>query len=135
MIQFEITNSPDDSVKNQYQFFQNTIYIGRKSGNLQIQDNQLLESHLMIEVLDNDLIIHPQKDVTNYLIDGKRSSSIRKLKKGQTITIGTTTMKILQFEYSELKSKKKVLDDKLAQLVDNNSPRVQVIEILAKLMK
>ena len=89
----------------------------------------------MIEVVEKDLIIHPQKGVESYLIDGKRSSSIRKIKSGQVITIGSTKFKVLSFEETPVSSKKKILDEKLNRLLEANSPRLVVIEKLAKIMK
>jgi hypothetical protein len=135
MIHLEIISSPDSNILTQFQFFQNELYLGRNSGNLHIQDPALLGSHVMVEVVEKDLIIHPQKGVEFYLIDGKRSSTIRKIKTGQIITIGTTTFKAVNFEETQNRTKKQILDEKLNQLIEENSPRLAVIEKLANLMK
>lgn len=135
MIHLEIISSPDSNILTQFQFFQNEVYLGRNSGNLHIQDPALLGSQVMVEVVEKDLIIHPQKGVESYLIDGKRSSTIRKIKSGQIITIGTTSFKVLGFEETQNQSKKQILDKKLNQLVEENSPRLAIIEQLANLMK
>lgn len=135
MLQLEIISSPDQSVINLYQFFQNELYLGHSTGNLRISDPELMASHLMIEVVENDLIVHPQKGVTAYLIDGKRASTIRKIKTGQTLKIGNTTLRVLSYSYTEFKTKKTVLDEKLATLIETNSPKLAVIEKLAGLMK
>ena len=89
----------------------------------------------MIEVVEKDLIIHPQKDVESYLIDGKRASNVRKIKMNQKITVGKTTFKVVNFEETTFHSKKSILDSKLNQLVEENSPRLAAIEKIAKLMK
>jgi hypothetical protein len=135
MIHIEIISSPDSNILTQFQFFQNELYLGRNSGNLHIQDPVLLGSHVMVEVVEKDLIIHPQKGVEFYLIDGKRSSTIRKIKTGQIITIGTTTFKVVNFEETQNRTKKQILDEKLNQLVEENSPRLAIIEKLANLIK
>ncbi len=135
MIHLEIINSPDKNILSDFQFFQNEVYLGRSSGNLFINDPELNKSHVMVEVVEKDLIIHPQKGVESYLIDGKRASNIRKIKAGQIITVGKTTFKVLSFEVTELQNKKRILDEKLAKLIDSNSPRLVVIEKLAKLAK
>lgn len=135
MIHLEVLSSPDKNVLSSFQFFQNELYLGRSAGNLHIQDPELYESHLMIEVVDKDLIVHPQKNVESYLIDGKRASTIRKIKINQKITMGTTTFKVIAFEETQFASKKSILDNKLNALVEANSSRLQVIEKLAKLMK
>jgi ASC-1-like (ASCH) protein len=135
MIHLEIINSPDKNILSDFQFFQNEVYLGRSSGNLFINDPELNKSHVMVEVVEKDLIIHPQKGVESYLIDGKRASNIRKIKAGQIITVGKTTFKVLSFEVTEFQNKKKILDEKLGKLIESNSPRLVVIEKLAKLTK
>jgi hypothetical protein len=135
MIHLEIISSPDSNILTQFQFFQNEVYLGRNSGNLHIQDPALLGSQVMVEVVEKDLIIHPQKGVESYLIDGKRASTIRKIKPGQIITIGTTSFKVLGFEETQNQTKKQILDKKLNKLVEENSPRLAIIEQLANLMK
>jgi hypothetical protein len=135
MIHFEILKSPDSSMITKIEFFQNVIYIGKTKGNIILNDTSLLESHVMIEVINNDLIIHPQKNVDYYLIDGKRATSIRKIKTNQVITIGQTSFKIINFEETKLKSKKNTLDEKLNILIESNSSRLEIIEDLAKMMK
>lgn len=135
MIHLEVLSSPDKNVLSSFQFFQNELYLGRSSGDLHIQDPQLFESHLMIEVVEKDLIVHPQKNVDSYLIDGKRASTVRKIKPNQKITLGNTTVRVIAFEETIFNSKKTILDNKLNSLIESNSPRLQVIEKLAKLMK
>lgn len=135
MIQLEIIKSPDKDVEMNFQFFQNEIYLGHTKGNLQIKDSELLASHLLIEVVEKDLIVHPQKNVSSYLIDGKRSSTVRKINANQIITVGQTSFKVTNFEETQFPSKKAILDQKLAKLADENSPRMVVIEKLAKMMK
>ncbi len=135
MIHFEILKSPDAGMITKIEFFQNVIFIGKTKANIIIADPSLSESHVMIEVINNDLIIHPQKNVDYYLIDGKRATSVRKIKIDQVITIGQTSFKIIKFEESKLKSKKNTLDEKLNSLIETNSSRLAIIETLAKMMK
>ena len=135
MIHFEILKSPDAGMITKIEFFQNVIFIGKTKGNIIIADPSLSESHVMIEVINNDLIIHPQKNVDYYLIDGKRATSVRKIKPDQVITIGQTSFKIINFEESKIKSKKNTLDEKLNSLIETNSSRLAIIESLAKMMK
>ncbi len=135
MIKLEFIKSPDFDVLNTFQYFQNEIYIGRTTGDLKIKDPSLHNTHLMIEVVEGELILHPQTDVDFYLLDGKRASSIRKIKKGQIITIGSSQFKILEFEQTPFPSKKKILDQKLAQFIEENSPHLKCIEQLANMMK
>lgn len=135
MIKLEITESPDNNVISAFTYFQNQIYLGRNSGDLWINDNELLTSHIMLEVIDKDLLIHPQSGVEYYLLNGKRASVIRKLKMNDKITIGKTVIRILGFEETKRPSKKELLNNKLNQLVEENSSRIPVVESLSRLMK
>lgn len=135
MIHFEITDGPDLNTLSVFKFFQNQIYLGKSSGDLWIKDSHLLASHVMLEVVENELLIHPQKGVEFYLINGKRSTNVRKLKVQDTVSIGQTTFKIYGFEETLKESKKSVLDRKLNQLIEENSKRLIVIENLTKEMK
>lgn len=135
MIQFEITEGPDFNVHAPFKFFQNQIYLGKNSGDLWIEDPELLNIHIMLEVVGKDLLIHPQKGVPFYLLNGKRATTIRKLKSLDQIQIGKTHLKILAYEETVLESKKFVLDAKLSQLIKENSSRLAVVELLTKKMK
>lgn len=135
MIQFEITTCPDSNVIAPFTFYQNQIYLGKSTGDLWINDNSLLASHAMLEVIEKDLLFHPQKGVEFYLLNGKRSSSIRKLKINDTITLGKTTIKIVNFQETQRDSKKVILNNKLNKLIEENSQRLTVVEKLTKLMK
>lgn len=135
MIHLEITDSPDNNVVSMFRYYQNQIYLGRTTGDLWIQDNEILPSHLMLEVIATDLLIHPQKGVEFYLLNGKRATNIRKLKINDVITIGRTNLKVVGFSETVRESKKDLLNKKLNQLIEENSSRLTVIESLTKLMK
>lgn len=135
MIEFKVVASPDEDVLNTFKFFQNQVYLGKTSGNLMIKDSELERTHLMIEVVENELIVHPQKNVSHYLINGKRAATVRKLKAQDVLTLGKTQIKILAFEVTNLTSKKDILSTKLAQIAESNSALMPVIEQLSKLSK
>jgi pSer/pThr/pTyr-binding forkhead associated (FHA) protein len=135
MIKFQITESPDQEVVSTFEYFHNLIYIGRTLGNLTIHDPQLLRSHLLIEVVGTDVIVHPQKEVEHYLLNGKRATTPRKIKVGDVITFGKTALKVLAFEETPPSSKKNILNEKLNALIEAGSPKLPVIEALSKLSK
>ena len=135
MIHFEIIESPDQNVLSTFKYFQNQIYLGRSSGDLWVTDNSMLVSHAMLEVIGKELLVHPQKGVEFFLINGKRASNIRKLKANDKLSFGNTTIKILGFEETVRDSKKEILNNKLNKLIEENSGRLNVVEKLTKLMK
>ncbi len=135
MISFQIIDSPDLNVLREFTFFQNLIYLGRKRGNLCIDDPELHESHLMIEVIGPILQVHPQTNVDHYLLNSKRATEIRKLKVGDTVTMGNTQLKILRFEETGEETKKEILNRKMEELIASNSPKLELIEELAQLSR
>jgi hypothetical protein len=135
MIQFEITSSADENVIAPFCFHQNQIYLGRSIGDLLIKDHEIRNSHMMIEVIGSELLIHPQKDVEFYLLNAKRASMIRKVKIGDVVTIGKTTFKIIAFNETKRATKKEILNEKLNELIEENSSCLPVIESLTKRMK
>lgn len=135
MIKFEIVESPDQEVLSTFEYFQNLIYIGRTNGNLTIQDPELHRSHLWIEVVEGEVIVHPQKDVEFYLINGKRATTPRKIKVNDNVSFGKTTLKLVSFEETTPTSKKNTLNQKLNSLIESNSHKLPVIEGLSKLSK
>lgn len=135
MIHFEVIESPDQNVLSSFKYFQNQIYIGRSTGDLWINDNSLLASHAMMEVIGKELLVHPQKGVEFFLINGKRASNIRKLKVNDKVSFGNTTVKILAFEETIRDTKKEILNNKLNKLIEENSSRLNAVEKLTKLMK
>lgn len=135
MVEIQIIESPDENVISSFKYFQNQIYLGRTHGDLWIQDSAMAASHAMFEVIGKDLLIHPQREVEFYLINGKRASAIRKLKVNDLITLGQTIVKVISFAETNRDSKKNLLNHKLTQLVEQNSDRLQVVESLTKRMK
>lgn len=135
MIRFEITESPDHEVLNTFEYLHNMIYIGRTSGNLTVQDPSVLRSHLFIEVVGEEAIVHPQKEVEFYLINGKRATTPRKIRTNDTVTFGKTTLKLLAFSETPSFSKKTVLNQKLDSLIESGSNKLPVIEALSKMSK
>ncbi len=135
MIKFSITESPDQEVLSTFEYFHNLIYIGRKTGNLTIHDPALHGTHLLIEVVGEDMIVHPQKEVEFYLINGKRATTPRKVKLNDMVKIGNTTIKLIAFQETPVTSKKATLNKKLDHLIEENSHRLPVIEALSKLSK
>src|SRR5690554_1657238 len=135
MIEMEILESPDRDVIGHYALSKNEIYLGQVLTDIQIKDPLLLNSHAFMEVLDDTLLFHPQKHAGHYQLNGKRALTIRKLKNGDVIQIGQTKFKIISFNYTHDPSRKEILDQKLASFIENQDPRLEVIEMLGQMMK
>lgn len=135
MIQFEITESPDQDVIGDYLLSKNEIYLGSLLTDIIIHDPEIRKSHAFVEVIEDKLLFHPQKDVPFYLLNGKRALTIRKLKAGDMVQIGKTKIKIVGFNYTANPTRKEILDSRLQQFIDRQDSRLTVIEKLGQLMK
>lgn len=135
MIHFEIIQTPDINVKASFQYFKNEVYLGSNALDLVIHDPGIKSTHLMIEIPEKELLVHPQKGVEYYLINGKRATSIRKIKINDTISFGNTVLKIIAFSRTNYPSKKEILDQKLNQLIEEGSTRLPAIEMITRMIK
>lgn len=135
MIEFQVLQSPDLNAVAPFKYSLNQVYIGRTSGDLWLNDPHLRPAHILLEVVGTELLVHPQRGVEYFLINGKRASAVRKIKLMDELTIGETIIKILSFKETIFETKKDLLNTKLGRLIDENSPRLAVIESLGRLMK
>lgn len=135
MIQFSIVESPDQDIIGDYHLFKNEIYLGTTLTDIIIHDSEIMKSHAFMEVVEDKLLFHPQRGVPFYLLNGKRALTIRKLKAQDIIQIGKTKIKINHFEFTPYKKRKDILDEKLQQIIDQQDPRLEVIEKLGQMMK
>jgi hypothetical protein len=135
MIEFEITESPDNNVIGNFKFFKNQIYIGSTSNDLSILDEQLGSQHILLEIPESELLIHPLEKNSAYLLNNKRSTAIRRLKKGDEILIGKTKIKIINFELTLKLSKKEILTNRMNELFETESSLLPIIEKLNQMMK
>lgn len=134
MIHFEVLESPNKNAISIFKYFKNQVYIGKDSGDLWLRDPTIPFQAIILEVLNSSLIIHPQKNLEYYLLNGKRASNVRKILKEDTITIGKTKIKIIDFNESKTESKKEILDEKLKSLLEEGSNRIPLIEEITKRM-
>ncbi len=135
MIEFEIIESPDQNIITTFKFYNNAIYLGSKSKDLSISDLDLKPLHVLLEVPEKELLIHPMRNVDYFLLNNKRSTSIKRIKKNDLIKIGNTIIKITDFEFEEKLSKKEILTTKMNQLIEENSSLLPLIETLSNMMK
>jgi hypothetical protein len=135
MITLEILGTPDPLVTGTFRFHQNQLTLGQRNCTLNVDDPQMPPGYLLIEVAEGSLVVHPPKDHPTYLLNGKRATSVRKLKPKDEITLGQTSLRILEFAQTETQGRKEILGQKLEELIRENSPRLAVIEALGRLSK
>lgn len=134
MIRLECTQSPDSNSLGTYEFQQNMIYLGRKDTDIITQDLSWPLQTMVFEVVEDQFYIHPQKELPFFLVNGKRSTGVKKIKPGELITIGHTVFKLIKFSLTNYPVKKQILDEKLQDIVNTDSPKLEVIRRLTEMM-
>ncbi len=134
MIKIECLSSPDLNATGIYDFGQNMIYIGRTNTDITLIDLAWPQNAMVLEVIDEQFFVHPQKDLEFFLVNGKRCTGVKKIKRNDLITLGETVFKLVDFSESHFKSKKQILDEKLGQLVSSNDPKLNIIRKLTEVM-
>lgn len=134
MIKIQCQETPDTNAIGIYEYGQNMIYLGRKNTDFILNDLSLPENAMFFEVIDTYFYIHPQKSLEYFLVNGKRCTGVKKVKREDTITIGQTKIKLLDFSLSVYASKKQVLDQKLGEIVQTNSPKLDMVRKLTETM-
>ncbi|GEM_PF-1233013 len=134
MIKIECLKTPDTNALGLFEYGQNMIYLGRKETDFMLQDLSWPQNAMFFEVVEDKFYIHPQKSLDFFLINGKRCTGVKKIKRNEIITIGETEIKLIDYSFSIFESKKKILDQKLKSIVETNSPKLDVVRQLTEIM-
>lgn len=106
MITFNISESLDPNAKGPYLFHKNIISIGRRRGDILIEDSGIIDHHLLLEVTIDSLICYKKDSIEHYLLNGKRTQTAMTLGKGDRLTIGMTSFIIADFSFTNALNKK-----------------------------
>ena len=134
MIKIQCLESPDNNAIGTYEYGQNMIYLGRKNTDFILNDLSLPENAMFFEIIENNFYIHPQKSLDYFLVNGKRCTGVKKIKREDTVTVGATKIKLIDFSVSIYSTKKQVLDQKLGEIVQTNSPKLEMVRKLTEVM-
>ncbi len=100
MIELEFTHSPDNEIIGKYKIFKQKITIGTLKDNIIIiNDDKIKKLHLVFEVTAHGLAIYDYQRCY-YLSNGKKISGKKLHQQNDTIKIGDTQFKILNFQFS-----------------------------------
>lgn len=131
MIKIEILSSPDFFICEEIVFHKNTINLGKKESDINIDDSDLKNHHLSIEVTSNNqLIVEPGSKVKSYFLNKKITTTKMKIGPQDEITIGKTKIKVIEFKYQSHFDIKKERDQKIQDLSQGNTDKWKVIEKL-----
>jgi hypothetical protein len=129
MIEINITNCPDPEFKGLWKFNKNQIYFGYPQGD--ISPEGLPSSFaFMLEVFPDFIQVQPHPKLEFWLLNGKRATKARKVKCNDTLQVGEVEFKVIETKFEEVLTKKQLLDKKLKNLVANESPVLNIIQLL-----
>lgn len=136
MITVEIVQCREPLKIGEYNFHKNQIYMGSNlSADFYINDHDLHSNHFFLEIVENKLLLHPHRSIDFYLIDGKRTTSMRYLKAGQKIAYKSVEFIIKSFSEIKTSSFRETLNNKTDELINNKSPLLKVITQIEEQLK
>ncbi len=129
MIQLTVNTSLDINKIGEMAFNKNLIYIGNDHlCDLYLKEDKILANHLIIEIVESKMIIHPHKDIEYFLVNGKRSTGHKFVSPGNKVKIGDTEFTITNFietNYTPIKEQLNKLTD---TLITEESPFLDIIQ-------
>ncbi len=135
MINLEFVSSPDQEIIGPRSYHKNMIYLGHKSGDILIQDPDIFDNHLIIEVNEHGIFLHPHPHIDHFHLNGKRTYGVIALKLGDQITIGKTCFILRQAEKSEIFYRKELLNKGLERVIQDKDPISEVLSFLEERIK
>lgn len=135
MLSIEVTSCPDPEYQGVWKFHQNQIYLGYPEGDLAPAVEALISYAFMLEVLPEMIQGTPHPDLTHWLLNGKRATRPRRLRLGDVVEVQGVEFKIVAATVSQFVPRKQLLEEKLQQLVESNSPIIPAIKALREKSK
>lgn len=134
MIVLEVLNSNNNDQLGEYHFYKNLIYIGSSpSCDLFFEDKEIYSNHFFLEIIENKLLIHPHKEVKSFLIDGKKTTSMRYLKVNQVVRFSDIEFKIINYMNTQIEDLRSLLNTKTDELIKNNPDTLELISQIEEL--
>jgi hypothetical protein len=130
MIEIHLTKSKDLEAIGVKKLWKNEIYIGHSSGDIIIDDQQVINHHLFIEILEQEgvLLCHPHPKIDHFLVNGKRCESPRKLLAGDSFAIGINHFEVISFKPEHIQDFDQQLKNNLDELISKNSELLEIIK-------
>ncbi len=131
MISFQVINSDSPEVLGNLTIFKNRLTLG---GDGQVDfflPSPLNREHLFLfEIKDTSLKIYPQQ--LPYLLNGKRATGPRVLKKQDRLLFAKTEIVIMDFSFTPIENRRDYLKRRLGELIEQRSP---ILKYFAEIQK
>lgn len=133
MIKLEVLDCPNSDYLGEYTFYKNLLYVGSSiDADLCVEDLKVKSLHLIIEVVEEQLLAHLGKTAEVFWVNGKRSGKLKFLASGDELTLGETTLKVVSFAQTKIETKRDALNKNTEELIRDKSPLLAYIKELQK---
>lgn len=135
MIEIEIYGSKDSQRNTLFTTNKNLIYIGsNKNSDIYLPDDSIKSNHLFLEIVEDKLIIHPNKNIDFYLVNSKRTTIFKELKTGDILTIENIKFTIKNFIKTQYQETRDFLNSKTEELRKNDVEYLKEVARIKKLI-
>ena len=129
MIKLSIIDSKDSDRIGEFQIFKDLIYIGSNhDADIFLPQDEVVSNHIFLEIVDGSLLAHLGRDIDFILINGKRTTTFKRLKAHDSIKIGSAEMKILEFSDSQTSTIKEQINSRLSEIKSSKPELMELIK-------
>lgn len=129
MINLEVQNSTDPDRLGSFLFYKDLIYVGANhDADLFIPEDGLKSNHIFLEVIESKLLAHLGRDTKFILINGKRTTSFKTLKIGDTVSINSLTFKVINYTAVENSSPSDFLKKRVAMAKESEPELMELLK-------
>ena len=130
MIEIEIIDSPYKDLCGIHRWYKNQLYFGGTNGDVILFNQDISMNCFMLEVIENEIYVHPTDALVYFLYQGKRATKSRKINLLDKITVGTTVFRITAAKEEIIYEKNEILQTCLEKLQSSQSPALKIIREL-----
>lgn len=136
MIYLEVIQSSDVDAIGKWEFNKNRITVGNgesKLSHLKVIDNELLVNHFDLLAKKNFLYLHNNyhHEKKYVYVNGKKTLQGEVLFVGDIISIGSTQIKVINYDYVPVKMGEEMTNN-LKKMLRGNHPAATIIEKIEK---
>lgn len=129
MIRLNVEQTNSEERMGEYLFEKNLIYIGNNiDADLYLEDNELNSNHIIIEIVDGQLIAHAGTKTEAFWVDGKITTKFKFLSPGNKIKAGKSVINVVEFSPTKRQTKRELLNKNTDELLKEKNELLDVIK-------
>lgn len=138
MFALKIQSRDVEDIDTEIKLHQNICTIGGKGADLFIDSPFFRGFLLQLEIRDSNCLLTPLSEANveaSFQLNGKRAQSERSLQVGDKVSVGKTTIELLQFSHQKELSKKEALMSAMDQQIAQKSPLLSLFQLIQQRTK